>query len=86
MSENKSETTPTGVTRADLDNEVRWLSQRMERQYTEIENLRKTIKLLARILADKKVLSPELMKTFEETVPDTSKDLIEWYIKSKKGE
>jgi len=39
------------------------------------------IRLLVRILVDKKIIGTELAKSFEET---SSKEILEWYLKNKK--
>ena len=43
----------------------------------------KKIRLLVRILVDKKVIGPELAKTFEETA-SSSKDILAWYLDLEK--
>ncbi len=48
-----------------------------EYNYEQIKDLRKKIKLLVRILVDKKIIGEELAKTFEETA--TPAEVLEWY-------
>ncbi len=68
---------PNYITREDLRDETRYINNR-------VDDLRKKIKLLVRILVDKKIIGSELAKTFEETVPS---DILKWYLKDiKEGE
>ena len=47
----------------------------------QIADLKKKIRLLVRILVEKKIIGEEIAKTFEESkmTPSESKDLIKWY-------
>lgn len=61
---------PVDVYKADYE----YLSKRIRTQD-------KKIRLLVRILVDKKIIGPEVAKSFEET---SSKDILEWYLKNEK--
>lgn len=67
------------LTRDDL----RWLEERMDRLSKQIRDTNKRIRLLVRILVDKKIIGPELAKSFEET---SAKEILEWYENKIKGE
>ena len=69
------ETTPQSppLTRADLI----WYGER-------IRDLQKKIRLLTRILVDKKIIGEEMAKTFEETTLIDKKELLEWYNERRK--
>jgi len=57
--------------------DLRWLQERVDRMGIKI-------RLLVRILVDKKIIGEELAKTFEETSPDKEK-LLEWFIEKIKS-
>ena len=59
---------------------------RREIQYYEerIQDLRKKMRLLVRILVDKKIIGDEIAKTFEETALLDKKELIKWYDERRK--
>ena len=59
---------------------IKWLERRIDRQDETIKRYRKMMRLLVRILVDKKVIGTEIAKTFEETeaVADIDK-ILEWY-------
>lgn len=59
-------------------------THREDREYlsNRIRDQSKKIRILVRILVDKKIIGPELAKTFEETTPN--KDILEWYLDSIK--
>jgi len=61
--------------------EVSW--EAYQRQSKRIEDTNKKIRLLVRILVDKKLIGPELAKTFEETA-SSSKDILAWYLDLEK--
>lgn len=69
MSE-KSANVPV-VTKSDID----WLNDRIDRVYESISKVNTKIKLLVRILVDKKTIGPELAKTFEEARELTPEDI-----------
>lgn len=61
-----------------------FVNNRFEYYNEQLRNANKKIKLLVRILVDKKIIGEELAKTFEETVPS---DILEWYLNDiKKGD
>ena len=65
------------VTREDL-------RYNMDNVNDRINDLRKKLKLLVRLLVDKKIIGEELAKSFEETMPS---DILKWYLKDiKEGE
>lgn len=56
----------------------------LDRINNRIRNVDKKIRLLVRILVDKKIIGTELAKSFEET---STKEILEWYentLKDKK--
>lgn len=59
---------------------IKWLERRMDRQDERITRYRKMMRLLVRILVDKKIIGAEIAKSFEETeaVADIEK-ILEWY-------
>jgi len=61
-------------------NDLQWHSQRMDRIDKRINRINKKIRLLVRILVDKKIIGPELAKSFEETeaIADIEK-ILKWY-------
>jgi len=46
---------------------------------TRIRSIDKKIRLLVRMLVDKKIIGPELAKSFEETEVTDIKKILEWY-------
>lgn len=72
----KSEETPSCATQ---DN-IKWLERRMDRIDERIDRINKKIRLLVRILVDKKIVGTELAKSFEETEPVAEIDkILKWY-------
>lgn len=65
-----------------------WLAKRLDRMETEmserIVDLKKKVKLLVRILVDKKIVGEEIAKSIEESTPEDEKlaedKLIEWFL------
>jgi len=57
--------------------DLRWLQERVDRMGIKI-------RLLVRILVDKKIIGEELAKTFEETSLDKEK-LLEWFVEKIKS-
>lgn len=72
------------VAAKDYTREIQYLSERIDRIHTIIREDKKMFRLFVRILVDKKVLSPELAKTFEET--QSNEELIEWFLKDDEKE
>lgn len=62
-----------------------FVNNRFEYYNEQLRNANKKIKLLVRLLVDKKIIGTELAKTFEETVPN---DILDWYLDKvvKEGE
>lgn len=57
----------------------------LDRVNNRIRNIDKKVRLLVRILVDKKIIGTELAKSFEET---STKEILEWYentLKEKKA-
>lgn len=77
--------TPEKANSAPVDYMTRERFFQEMRYYDErITELKKKIRLLVRLLVDKKIIGEELAKSFEETSSD---ELIEWYenrLKNKK--
>jgi len=73
-------------TKAAWQADYNWLSKRLDRIDTEmserIVELRKKIRLLVRILVDKKIVGEEIAKAVEESTPEDERiaedKLIEW--------
>jgi hypothetical protein len=57
--------------------DISWINQRIDR-------IEKKCKLIIAIMADKKIIAPELAKAIFETKPEEQLSLIEWYLKEKK--
>jgi hypothetical protein len=70
------------------ESSVRYLEERITRINERMQNDKKMLRLLIRILVDKKIIGPELAKTFEETIGQTpeAKELVEWFLKNQEGE
>jgi len=62
------------VSKSDLD----WLGKRIDYTNEDIRAIKSKIRLLVRLLVDKKIIGEELAKTFEESKAVNPK-LIEWY-------
>jgi len=73
------EKTPNYVTRESLS----WLERRVDRLADEMReqcrNHARRIRLFVRILVDKKIIGEEVAKSIEETLPDESKALLDWF-------
>jgi hypothetical protein len=80
MSE-KEEAKP--MTQNDYDYLSRRIERLSERQREDHERLSKRIRLLVRILVDKKIVGEEVAKSVEET---GKKDLLDWLIEQLKSE
>lgn len=59
------------VSKSDID----WVNDRIDRVNENIRKINTKIKLLVRILVDKKTIGPELAKTFEEARELTPEDV-----------
>jgi len=79
-------------TKAAWQADYNWLSKRLDRIDTEmserIVELRKKIRLLVRILVDKKIVGEEIAKSVEESAPEDEvkkeEELIEWFLAERK--
>jgi len=79
---------PEKDTKAEWQADYNWLSKRLDRIDTEmserIVELRKKIRLLVRILVDKKIVGEEIAKSVEESTPEDERiaedKLIEWFL------
>lgn len=88
MSESEKEVKPEW--RADYN----WLSRRLDRIENEmserITKLKKRLRLLVRILVDKKIVGEEVAKSVEETVSEDEEieetKLIEWFLAEREKE
>lgn len=82
MSVRKEEETPNYIT---------WDEHRRSMRYLEedVRNLRKKMRLLVRILVDKKVVGEEVAKSIEESLKGRSDPVLDWFLKGlakSKGE
>jgi hypothetical protein len=66
-----------------LSRRIERLSERQREQREDHERLSKRIRLLVRILVDKKIVGEEVAKSVEET---GKKDLLDWLIEQLKSE
>jgi len=87
MDEVKQEEKP--MTKSDYE----WLSRRIdslqERMFEENQNLRRKLRLLVRIMVDKKIIGAELAKSVEESFAsddEAANDKLEWLLKSLEEE
>ena len=71
----KAQAAPNYVTYEQMRNEMRYYEEDMRK-------MKSKIKLLVRILVDKKLIGAELAKTFEET--SSPNEVLEWYLDKKK--
>jgi len=56
---------------------ITWINQRIDR-------IEKKCKFIIAIMADKKIITPELAKAIFETKTEEQLSLIEWYLKEMK--
>ena len=64
--------------------DIQYLQRQIDSLYKSDQDIKKLIKLLVRILVDKKIIGEELAKTFEESKKPAKEDLaklIDWLFK-----
>jgi len=76
----QEKTAPAPVTQDQFQNQLRYYDDQMQKMKTKI-------RLLVRILVDKKIIGEEIAKTFEETnetnkspLKPVTDELLQWYI------
>lgn len=72
------ETQPNYITYEDHRRSIRYLEE-------DIRNLRKKMRLLVRILVDKKIVGEEVAKSIEESFKDGNKAIFDWFMDELKS-
>lgn len=74
MSVSKEEAQPNYITWEEYQRSISYLKE-------DVRNLRKKVRLLVRILVDKKIVGEEVAKSIEESLKERNDPVLDWFLK-----